>query len=57
MKDVAWDRTNKVSDVIKLGDTVKVKVTQITDKGVNVSRKALLPKPIVKHDAPAEEKK
>ena len=57
VKDVAWDRTNKVSDVIKLGDTVKVKVTQITDKGVNVSRKALLPKPIVKHDAPAEEKK
>ena len=57
VKDVAWDRTNKVSDVIKLGDTVKVKVTQITDKGVNVSRKALLPKPIAKHEAPAEEKK
>lgn len=57
VKDVAWDRTNKVGDVIKLGDTVKVKVTQITDKGVNVSRKALLPKPIVKHAAPAEEKK
>ena len=57
VKDVDWDRTNKVGDVIKLGDTVKVKVTQITDKGVNVSRKALLPKPIVKHEAPAEEKK
>ncbi|MBC6010322.1 polyribonucleotide nucleotidyltransferase [Catenibacterium faecis] len=57
VKDVAWDRTNKVGDVIKLGDTVKVKVTQITDKGVNVSRKALLPKPVVKHEAPAEEKK
>lgn len=57
VKDVAWDRTNKVGDVIKLGDTVKVKVIQITDKGVNVSRKALLPKPIVKHEAPAEEKK
>ena len=57
VKDVAWDRTNKVGDVIKLGDTVKVKVTQITDKGVNVSRKALLSKPIVKHEAPAEEKK
>lgn len=57
VKDVAWDRTNKVGDVIKLGDTVKVKVTQITDKGVNVSRKALLPKPIVKHEAPAQEKK
>ncbi|MBO6047536.1 MAG: polyribonucleotide nucleotidyltransferase [Erysipelotrichaceae bacterium] len=48
VKDVAWDRTEKVSDVIKLGDTVKVKVTQITDKGVNVSRKALLPRPVKK---------
>lgn len=46
VKDVAWDRTEKVSDVIKLGDKVQVKVTQITDKGVNVSRKALLPRPI-----------
>ncbi|MCI9049539.1 MAG: hypothetical protein HFF37_04005, partial [Coprobacillus sp.] len=33
-------------DVLKLGDIVKVKVSKITDKGVNVSRKALLPKPI-----------
>ena len=49
----AHDENNECS----IGDTVKVKVTQITDKGVNVSRKALLPKPIVKHDAPAEEKK
>lgn len=57
VKDVAWDRTNKVSDVIKLGDKVKVKVTQITDKGVNVSRKALLPRPIVKHEAADGEKK
>lgn len=57
VKEVAWDRTNKVSDVIKLGDTVKVKVTQITDKGVNVSRKVLLPKPIVKHEAPSGENK
>ena len=34
------------ADVLKLGETVKVKVIKITDKGVNVSRKALLPKPI-----------
>lgn len=46
--DVAHERTNKVSDVLKLGDIVKVKVIKITDKGVNVSRKALLPKPVVK---------
>ena len=44
--DVAHERINKVSDVLKLGDIVKVKVSKITDKGVNVSRKALLPKPI-----------
>jgi polyribonucleotide nucleotidyltransferase len=44
--DVAHERINKVSDVLKLGDSVKVKVIKITDKGVNVSRKALLPKPI-----------
>ena len=44
--DVSHERINKVSDVLKIGDIVKVKVTKITDKGVNVSRKALLPKPI-----------
>ena len=44
--DVAHERVNKVTDVLKLGDIVKVKVIKITDKGVNVSRKALLPKPI-----------
>ncbi|MCD8028299.1 MAG: polyribonucleotide nucleotidyltransferase [Erysipelotrichaceae bacterium] len=48
--DVAHVRVNKVSDVLKLGDIVKVKVIKITDKGVNVSRKALLPKPIRQKD-------
>lgn len=57
VKDVAWDRTEKVSDVIKLGDIVKVKVTQITDKGVNVSRKALLPRPVRKKPIKPEVKK
>jgi polyribonucleotide nucleotidyltransferase len=50
VKDVAWDRTEKVSDVIKLGDIVKVKVTKITDKGVNVSKKALMPRPVKKEE-------
>lgn len=55
--DVAHERIGKVSDVLKLGDVVKVKVTKITDKGVNVSRKALLPKPIPqkKKEEPAGE--
>lgn len=48
--DIAHERVNKVSDVLKLGDIVKVKVIKITDKGVNVSRKALLPKPIRQKD-------
>lgn len=42
-------RVEKPEDIVKLGDIVKVKVTEIDDKGrVNVSRKALLPKPEVK---------
>lgn len=43
------ERIEKIEDVLKLGDIVKVKVTEIDDKGrVNVSRKALLPKPEAK---------
>ncbi|MEE0988873.1 MAG: polyribonucleotide nucleotidyltransferase [Kandleria vitulina] len=54
VKDVAWNRTEKVSDVIKLGDIVKVKVTKITDKGVNVSKKALMPRPVKKEEKKEE---
>ena len=40
-----------MSDVVKLGDILKVKVTKVDDKGkVNVSRKALLPKPVKKEE-------
>jgi polyribonucleotide nucleotidyltransferase len=38
-------RVNKVTDVLKVGDAVKVKVTEIDSLGrINLSRKALLPK-------------
>ncbi|MGX7106054.1 polyribonucleotide nucleotidyltransferase [Globicatella sanguinis] len=38
-------RVNNVEDVLKVGDTVQVKVIEIDDKGrINLSRKALLPK-------------
>lgn len=57
VSDVAHERVNKVGDVLKVGDICKVKVTKITDKGVNVSRKALLPKPIVKKEEKKEETK
>ena len=40
------ERVEKVEDVLKIGDIVKVKVMEIDEKGrVNVSAKALLPKP------------
>lgn len=40
------DRVEKVEDVLKIGDVIKVKVTEVDDRGrVNVSAKALLPKP------------
>ncbi|HZJ87328.1 MAG TPA: S1 RNA-binding domain-containing protein, partial [Erysipelothrix sp.] len=36
----------KVEDVVNLGDTVKVKVVEIDDRGrVNASRKALIERP------------
>ncbi len=40
------DRIEKVEDVLNLNDIVKVKVTEIDDRGrVNVSRKALIERP------------
>ncbi|MDD2592299.1 MAG: polyribonucleotide nucleotidyltransferase [Erysipelotrichaceae bacterium] len=43
---IAYERVEKPSDVFKIGDIVKVIVTEIDEKGrVNVSRKALLEKP------------
>ncbi|MDO9592602.1 MAG: polyribonucleotide nucleotidyltransferase, partial [Erysipelotrichaceae bacterium] len=43
---ISHERVENTSDVLKLGDIVKVIVTEIDEKGrVNVSRKALLPKP------------
>jgi polyribonucleotide nucleotidyltransferase len=43
---MAYERVDKTEDVVKLGDIIEVKVTDIDDKGrINLSRKALLPKP------------
>ncbi|WP_281192745.1 polyribonucleotide nucleotidyltransferase [Erysipelothrix rhusiopathiae] len=45
------NRVEKPEDIVKMGDIVKVKVMEIDEKGrVNVSRKALLPKPEVKKE-------
>ena len=43
---ISHHRVDKVEDVLKLGDIIDVKVTEIDNKGrINVSTKALLPKP------------
>ena len=48
--NIAHERIEKVEDVLNVGDEVEVKVTEIDEKGrVNVSRKALLPKPKKDH--------
>lgn len=46
VSEISWERTNKPSDVLKLGDIVKVKVNEIDNLGrVNLSMKALIPRP------------
>lgn len=43
---ISHNRVEKVEDVLKIGDFIDVKVTDIDDKGkVSVSAKALLPRP------------
>jgi len=43
---IRHERVDKVEDVLKIGDKIKVKVMEIDEKGrVNVSAKELLPKP------------
>ena len=43
ISELAPYRVNKVEDIVKLGDTVKVKVVRIEDGKVGLSIKALLP--------------
>ncbi|MFH1286335.1 MAG: polyribonucleotide nucleotidyltransferase [Candidatus Magasanikbacteria bacterium] len=46
VSEIAWARTNKPSDVLKLGQKVRVKVKEIDNLGrVNLSMKALIEKP------------
>ena len=54
---IRHERVDKPEDVLKIGDVIKVKVTEIDEKGrVNCSAKDLLPKP-EKSEQPKEEKK
>ena len=46
VSEIAWERTEKPGDVLKLGDKVKVKVREIDNMGrINLTMKELLPKP------------
>jgi len=46
VSEISWERTNKPSDALKLGDKVNVKVKEIDNLGrVNLSMKALLTRP------------
>ncbi len=45
ISEIEWGRVENVTDRLKLGDKVKVKVIRIDRGKVNVSMKALLPKP------------
>jgi len=46
ISELAWERVDKVEDVVKLGDQLEVIVKEIDDQGrLNLSHKALLPKP------------
>ena len=45
VSNISWNRVEKVEDVLKIGDKIDVKVTEIEDGKVKVSAKALLPKP------------
>jgi polyribonucleotide nucleotidyltransferase len=46
VSEIAWERTNRPSDVLKLGDKVRVQVKEIDNLGrINLSIKTLLDKP------------
>jgi polyribonucleotide nucleotidyltransferase len=46
ISEIEWRRIDKVEDVLKVGDPVKVKLVNITPEGkLDLSRKVLLPKP------------
>lgn len=53
---ISHHHIDKVEDVLKIGDTIDVKVTEIDRKGrINVSAKALLPKPKTEDQLKKEE--
>ena len=57
ISQLAHERVANTEDVVKMGDVIEVKVTEIDKQGrVNASRKELLPKPEVKKEEKSEDK-
>jgi polyribonucleotide nucleotidyltransferase len=55
--ELDWAYVNSVEDVLKVGDEVKVKVSEIDDQGrVNLSRKAMIEKPEGYEERPRPER-
>ncbi|AKL95427.1 polyribonucleotide nucleotidyltransferase PnpA [Clostridium aceticum] len=58
ISNLAHERVNKVEDVLAVGQELEVKVMEIDQQGkVNLSHKALLPKPSVNKDKKPEDNK
>ena len=56
ISELAWERTERVEDVVKVGDMVTVKIIKIDEKGrIDASIKTLLPKPEKIEDEENEE--
>ena len=46
ISELEWNRVDKVEDVVKTGDPIRVKLIKVDDQGrLDFSRKALLEKP------------
>lgn len=59
ISEIAWTRTNRVEDVLEIGEDVDVKIIRIDDKGrIDASMKVLVPRPKVAEtpQAPTAEK-
>ncbi len=58
VSELAWERTENVSDVVNMGDTFQVKYLGVDPKTrkEKVSRKALLPRPPRDENAPREDR-
>jgi polyribonucleotide nucleotidyltransferase len=58
VSELAWERTENVSDVVKMGDTFQVKYLGVDPKTrkEKVSRKALMPRPPRDENAPREDR-